>query len=201
VALSPKPDEITEGNNNLDMHEYKPMILRLSQKLNTKIKAGKLTEMPLDENPYADWSCGLFTADRSQYTILSNTKSLYSCVMFGKCITDDSRFIERALSTIREFIEDDGQAFVYQKFIAPSRSTVSFTKALNRTVTGSMNELVMAAIHSLESGEVAPHDVGFYLNDLLLSAIATKEDRGYGKPKEAFKALADRCQSSDNGEG
>lgn len=28
------------------------MILRLSQKLNTKIKAGKLTEMPLDENPY-----------------------------------------------------------------------------------------------------------------------------------------------------
>ena len=86
------------------------MILRLSQKLNTKIKAGKLTEMPLDENPYADWSCHLFTADRTQYIILSNTASLYSCVMYGKGITDDSRFIERALSTIREFMEDDGQA-------------------------------------------------------------------------------------------
>jgi hypothetical protein len=34
------------------------MILRLSQKLNTKIKAGKLTEMPLDQNRYADWSDG-----------------------------------------------------------------------------------------------------------------------------------------------
>jgi hypothetical protein len=32
------------------------MILRLSQKLNTKIKAGTLKAMPLDENPYADWS-------------------------------------------------------------------------------------------------------------------------------------------------
>ena len=43
------------------------MILRLSQKLNAKIKAGKLSEAPLDENPYADWSCHLFTADRTQY--------------------------------------------------------------------------------------------------------------------------------------
>ena len=56
------------------------MILRLSQKLATKIKAGTLPEKPLDENPYADWSCHLFTADRTQYIIMSNTKSLYSCV-------------------------------------------------------------------------------------------------------------------------
>jgi hypothetical protein len=177
------------------------MILRLSQKLNTKIKAGKLTEMPLDENPYADWSCHLFTADRTQYIIMSNTASLYSCVMYGKGITDDSRFIERALSTIREFMEDDGQAFVYQRFIAPSSSTVSFAKALNRKVTGSMNELVMAATHSLESGEVAPHDVGFYLNDFLLSAIATKEDRGYGRPKDAFKLLAGSRDALEGGVG
>ena len=84
------------------------MIFRLSEKLNTKIKAGKLTDMPLDETPYADWSCHLFTADRTQYIILSNTKSLYSCVMYGKGITNDGVFIERALSTIREFMADDG---------------------------------------------------------------------------------------------
>jgi hypothetical protein len=50
-------------------------------------------------------------------------------------------------------------------------------------------QLVMAATHSLESGEVAPYDVGFYLNDLLLSAIATKEDRLYGRPRNAFNLL------------
>jgi len=60
------------------------MILRLSQKLCTKIKAGPLPAMPLDENPYGDWSCHLFTADRTQYIITTNTKSLYSCVMYGK---------------------------------------------------------------------------------------------------------------------
>lgn len=173
------------------------MILRLSQKLKTKIKAGKLGEMPLDENPYADWSCHLFTADRTQYIIMSNTKSLYSCVMYGAGITDDSRFIERALSTIRKFMEDDGQSFAYQRFIAPASGTVSFAKALSRSVTGSMNELVLAASNSLQIDEIAPHDVGFDLNDLLLSAITTKEGRNYGRPRDAFKQLADRY--SDEG--
>ena len=118
------------------------MILRLSQKLNTKIKAGTLKAMPLDDNPYADWSCHLFTADRTQYIIVSNTKSLYSCVLYGKGITNDSVFIERVLSSLREFMEDDGQSFIYQKFVAPASGTVSFAKALNRSVTGSMNDLI-----------------------------------------------------------
>jgi hypothetical protein len=43
------------------------MILRLSHALGSKIKAGTLQPMPLDANPYADWSCHLFTADRTKY--------------------------------------------------------------------------------------------------------------------------------------
>lgn len=135
------------------------MILRLSQKLNTKIKAGKLVEMPLDENPYADWSCHLFTADRTQYIIMSNTKSLNSCVMYGRGISDDSTFITRALDTIRGFTADDGKQFIYRKFIASSSGTVSFAKALNRSVTGSMNDHIHAAKFMLED-DMAPSDIG-----------------------------------------
>lgn len=166
------------------------MIFRLSQKLTKKIKAGKLSEMPLDENPYADWSGHLFTADRTQYVMLSNTKSLYSCLMYGKGITNDGLFIERALSVIREFSEDDGHSFAYQKFIAPASETVTFAKTLNRTVTGSINELVRMAEHYLIEREISPHDVGFKLNDVLLSALGNEEAE-YGKPSEAFKLLAD----------
>src|SRR6266478_6608336 len=115
------------------------MIIRLSQKLCTKIKAGSLKTIPLDNNPFADWSAHLFLADRTQYIILSNTKSLYSTVMFGKGITNDSHFIKRALSSIREFMEADGQASVYDRVIAPASGTIRFAKALNRSVTGSMN--------------------------------------------------------------
>jgi hypothetical protein len=169
------------------------MIFRLSQKLATKLKAGKLESLPADENPYADWSCHLFTADRTQYIIMSNTKSLYSCVMYGAGITDDSRFSERALSTIREFMEDDGQSFAYQRFIAPASSTISFHKALNRSVTGSMNDLVNHAKDWLTEDDISPHDVGFRLNDILLSSLARSKSDFYWKPREAFKQLADRC--------
>jgi hypothetical protein len=176
------------------------MIFRLSQKLAKKLKAGTLASLPPDENPYADWSAHLFTADRTQYIIVTNTKSLYSVVMFGKGIADDSRFIERAFSNIREFMEDDGQAFVYRRFIAPASGTIRFGKALNRSVTGSMNDMIYHAQVWLTEGGLSPYDTGFKLNDVLLSALATKESPGYGKPREAFKLLADECGANDNGE-
>jgi len=165
------------------------MIFRLSQKLNTKIKVGTLKAKPLDANPYADWSCHLFTADRTQYILLSNTPSLYSVVMYGRGITDDSIFVDRALSAIREFMEYDGQTFVYQKFIAPASGTVTFAKALNRSATGSLNELTKFAKLWLTPGDISPFDVGFRLNDLLMSAVAPSKKEGYGKPNEAFRAM------------
>jgi hypothetical protein len=164
------------------------MIFRLSQKLNAKIKAGTLRTLPLDENPFADWSAHLFVADRTQYILLSNTKSLYSTVMYGKGITDDAHFIERALSNIREFMQDDGQEFIYQRFIAPASASVRFAKALNRSVTGSMNDMTKHAAYDLAEGDVAPFEIGTRLNEIPMSAL--KHDRStHGFPRDAFRAM------------
>jgi hypothetical protein len=165
------------------------MIFRLSQKLATKLKESP-PSLPLDDNPYADWSGHLFVADRTQYILVANTKSLYSVVMHGKGITDSGIFIDHALSAIREFMEDDGQSFVYQQFIAPTSAKVQFGKALDRTTIGSINELVKFAKFYLKDEELSPFDLGFKLNDVLLSAIAPNEKSNYGKPREAFKVLA-----------
>ena len=88
-------------------------------------------------------------------------------------------------------MEDDGQSFIYQKFVAPSSNTVRFATALNRSVTGSMNDLIGHATGWLEYGDVSPHDLGFRLNDIPLSAIATSKSEKYRKPNDAFKRLAD----------
>ena len=40
------------------------MIFRLSEKLKDKIKSGILATLPLDENPFVDWSAGLFLVGR-----------------------------------------------------------------------------------------------------------------------------------------
>jgi hypothetical protein len=165
------------------------MIFRLSQKLNAKIKAGTLRALPLEKNPFADWSAHLFVADRTQYILLSNTKSLYSAVMFGKGITNDSQFIERALSNIREFMEADGQEFVYHRLIVPASGSVGFAKALDRSVTGSMNDLIRHATYWLEAGDISPFDVGFKLNEIPMSALAGG-GLAFGIPQDVFRALA-----------
>ncbi len=99
------------------------MIFRLVQKLNAKLEAGALATLPLDENPFADWSAHLFVAGRTQAILLSNTMSIYTMVLSGKGITNDSDLIERALSGIREFLEAQDQRVIYESFIAPARAS------------------------------------------------------------------------------
>jgi hypothetical protein len=88
------------------------MIFRLSHKLNAKIKAGTLRALALHENPLADWSAHLFVASRTQYLLLSNTRSLYSTVMYGRGVTTDSHLIERALGGIRESMAQQGERLI-----------------------------------------------------------------------------------------
>jgi Domain of unknown function (DUF6933) len=95
------------------------------------------------------------------------------------------------LSSLREFMDDDGRLLVYEKFVAPASRTVSFATALNRSITGSMNDLIGHAVGWLEYGDIAPHDLGFRLNDALLTALAASMSDRYGKPNEAFQRMAD----------
>jgi hypothetical protein len=48
----------------------------------------------------------------------------------------------------------------------------------------------------LEEDDVSPHDLGFRLNDILLSALATSPLEKYGTPNEAFKLLANMHRRS-----
>jgi hypothetical protein len=168
------------------------MIFRLSQKLAKKLKIPPPKPVPADPNPFADWSGHLFTADRTQYLILTNTPSLYSTVIFGKGIANDSQFLDRALSAIREFMVDDGQEFIFRQFVAPAAATVRFAPALNRSVTGSMNDLVRFAEMWLTEGDLSPFDVGSKLNDMPMSYL------GYRKPREVFKVLnTGNCETDE----
>jgi phosphoribosyl-ATP pyrophosphohydrolase len=175
------------------------MIFRLSQKLNAKIKAGDLQTLPLGENPFEDWSAHLFIAGRTQYILLSNTKALYSTVLYDKGIVDDARFIERALSSLRESLEHDGHESIYQRFIAPASATVRFAKALNRSVTGSMNDLTYEAKFLLVERDLSLFDVVSQINDTPMSALPSSQGDKYGTPREAFKRLGEINASAPRG--
>ena len=62
--------------------------------------------------------------------------------------------------------------------------TTAFAKAWNRSVTGSINDLVRFAKYGLGEREPPPYAVGFELSDVLLSAL------GDGKSRRSQKRLS-----------
>jgi len=158
--------------------------MRITAKLGRKIHASPAKSLPADANPFSDWSARLFTAERTQYILVSNTASLYSLVMYGKGITDGSIFLDRTLNFMGEFLRDDGFGLIFEKRIAPSSIRVSFSKALNQSVTGSMNDLVKLAKYDLIEGEKSPWETSLNLNQIPMSYLK------YGYPRDAFVSLA-----------
>ena len=175
------------------------MIFRLSQKLNAKIKAGTLPTLPPHENAFVDWSAHLFLVSRTQYILLCNTKSLFSTVMYGKGLTNHDQFIKQALSAIRECLKEQGHESVYERAIVPASGMVRFGKALNRSLTGSMNDLVQQATFFLSKADLSLFEVGFKLNETPMSALPSRSGDKYGTPREAFERLAEAVRAAPGG--
>ena len=160
------------------------MIFRISTKLGKKIHLTPDQILPVDPNPYADWSANLFTVGRTQYVIVTNTISLYSMVMFGRGLRNDRLFRERVTECMSEVIRSAGHGSIFEKCIVPSMADVRFSKALNRSVTGSMNEFMGMAKFYLTEGELSPFEVSFRLNGVIMSYL------DYGTPKDVFQELS-----------
>jgi hypothetical protein len=90
-------------------------------------------------------------------------------------------------------MEADGQQGVYERFIAPERGMVRFAKALNRSVTGSMNDMTKHAAYWLAAGDVAPAEIGSRLKEIPM--LALKHDRStHGFPRDVFHALVESAR-------
>ncbi|NQT86066.1 hypothetical protein HQ560_04835 [bacterium] len=139
--------------------------------------------LPPDEDPLADWSSTLFVADRAQYILIANTVTLYSVVMFGRGITDGNRFLQMGTDTIGEVLRDDGLGAVFDSRVAPAAAQVRFSKALNRSVIGSMNDLVCNAKFHLAERDLSPYDTSLLLNGIPMGAL------DYVQPREAFRQM------------
>ena len=184
------------------------MIFRLSQSLNARVKAGPLAKLPLHENPLLDWSAHLFAVGRSRFVLVSNTKSLLSAVLPGRGITSLDRLQKRAFDGIRACMTALGYESLSRTVILTDSGPVRFAKALNRSVSGSMNELVKCAEVCMSEGELTLPEVGDRLNGTLLSVLAAGGSQGYGKPREAFLVMvggavpnAPRIEAGDRGHG
>lgn len=159
------------------------MNIRISGKLGKKIGYTPEQEIPMHENSYLDWSAHLFRAPRTQYILLTNTASLYSIVMRGRGITHEGEFLKKAIRILEEMLDEDGFQLIFRRVIAPVLGEYCFGKALNRSVIGSMNDLVRLAKSWLDGGEISPFKAARKLNETPFFYL------DYAYPKEAFQNL------------
>jgi len=161
------------------------LIFRLTSKLSQKIRLASLQALPTDQstNPFLEWNANLFTVQRSQYLILTNTTSLYSMILYGRGITSDKQFIKLVLPYMKEFMLIDGNELAYERFIEPERERIFFSKIVDRRVLGSMNDLIFQAKIHLAHGNKSPFDVSFLINESPMSYL------NYSNPGVEFRKL------------
>lgn len=143
-------------------------------------------------NPLLDWSVRAFAVGKTEYVLLSNTRSLYSAVLDGVANEMRAQIAERVAGAVGVILDGAGRLASVGSELAPE--SVRFAKALDRSVTGSMNELVAYAEVLLADGDLSVPEVCVRLNDFLLSALARAGEK-YGTPRAAFAALV-ACPST-----
>ncbi|MFP4040595.1 MAG: DUF6933 domain-containing protein [Desulfosudaceae bacterium] len=147
------------------------MLIRITQKLSKKLKTGTLPEIPDDPGPFLEWYANLFTADRLQYILTTEAKSLFSVVLYGRGITDDSRFIEHWLPFIREYFLSNGKRFAFERIIVPNTSQFQFSKTQSRSILGSMNDMVDMAKTMISLRDMSLWEVSDMINETPFSAL------------------------------
>lgn len=159
------------------------MVIHFTAKLREKLHLAEVTEKPVAARPHLRWYAHLFRADGVQYILTTNAASLYSVVMFGRGVTDSDLYLRQFLPSLCDQLEAAGMQMIYKRCIAPHTGTITLSKAEDRSVLGSMNDMVFHCKHRLGCGDVSPWELGAWLNITPYGAI------GYQIPREAFAQL------------
>ena len=103
--------------------------------------------------------------------------------MYGRGITDSDLYLKQFLTALREQLEAADMQMIYKRCIAPHTGTVVLAKAQDRSVLGSMNDMVNQCKYRLEAGPASPWDLSGAINSTPFGAI------GYHFPAKVFAQL------------
>lgn len=85
--------------------------------------------------------------------------------------------IDHAMGCLQELMIEDGFEFIFRRFLIPAAGTVRFSKALNRSITGSMNDLVYHAKVYLVKMGLLPLEASIRLNEVPFGALHYRNAR------------------------
>ena len=161
------------------------MIVRVTRKLARQIGVSSIDAVPLAENPFVDWTCRAFSVREGESLMLiMNTASLYSLLAPANGLENLEQFGYGLIQHLERHMLVDGFGDIFKKHIVPELETILLTKTLNRSVTGSMTDMVKLAEFMLVDDNKSLGEATVQLNKTPFKAI------DYNHPRDQFTELA-----------
>ncbi len=159
------------------------MIVHFTDKLRKKLHIPELTTEEVRTGKHLRWYANLFTAQRVQYILTTNASSLFSVVIFGGGVTDDSLYLQRFLGELRDHLDDLDMLLIYDRVIAPKTGAITLAKTASRSVLGSMNDMVNICKYKFDIDDAGPWQASQVINDTPFTI------NGYKYPRDAFAQM------------
>ncbi len=158
------------------------VIFRFTKKAILKLKLPTLSTIEASNNLFHEWFVNVFYSEkRYKYYISINAASLFSVIMHGKGVVDDSIFFRNFFSLLRELLEDNDCAFIYERFIEQNKNVIRLSNTNNRSILSSMNDIVESAKIALDYHELSPYDASKYVNNVPMGLIKMEYPSEYIK--------------------
>ncbi len=147
------------------------MLLRVTNKLSKKLKLPPLTTVKDNPGLFLEWYANVFTANRVQYILTTEANSLFSVVLYGRGITNVNLFINSWLTSLKSYLSDIGKESVFNNIISSNTNQFTFSKVLNKSILGSMTNIVVDSKFMLEDEDMSPRDLSQMINETPFNAI------------------------------
>ena len=159
------------------------MIIRFTDKLSKKLKLGNISRVEKYPGPFLEWYAHLFSIQRTQYILVTEATSLYTVIMYGRGVVDDNIFFQQFFSFLRQKMEEIEGRMIFERIIAPNSARITLSKTINKSVLGSINDMVNMSKIIVERDDMSPFDLSDYLNNTPFKYI------NYQSPLVAFKSM------------
>ncbi|MFT9848835.1 DUF6933 domain-containing protein [Aneurinibacillus sp. REN35] len=145
---------------------------KLSEELNVNISENKLVHT----NPLYSWHAHLFLWNRRKCVLVMNNKTRYNFVLFGLRKDDFKRFDDIVVQAIAENLSADGANKVNIEKYIQNCHEVSYAATSDRSIISQVNEMIMAAKHSMEQDkldgiEVKSYELNRWLNRYVMMKL------------------------------
>jgi hypothetical protein len=150
----------------------------LARQLGIDLPAG----MPAVPSRTADWCAHSFTFRRRRWLAFFNTASLYPVFAHAQGVNDGETLARRLAGMGIQVLRQNGH-FEQAKRLESEMDAVQWAPIPDRTVLGSINELIYLAESWLDDSDLTPTTLSLKLGQIPMSAL------GMNRPADALATL------------